>query len=105
MKLQRHKFKYLAYQFDIKAGMTLVPIECHLEYVLPIDAEQLEFAFDRAKVNAEADIEAKDEDIALLDAVIAAQIREIERLNSEIKSLQGALRDSLADKDVELDYD
>ena len=105
MKLQRHKFKYLAYVFELKVG-TLVPIECHLEYVLPIDVEQLEFAFERAKVNAEADIEAKDEDIALLDAVIAAQIRKIERLNSEIKSLQGALRESLADKkDAALDYD
>ena len=104
MKLQRHKFKYLAYVFELKAG-TLVPIDCYLEYVLPIDAEQLEFSFERAKVNAEADIEAKDEDIALRDAVITALIRDVERLNSEIKSLQWSLRESLADKDVELDYD
>ena len=49
-----------------------------------------------------AELAAKDKEIALRDAVIAAQIREIERLNSEIKSLQGSLRDSLADKDVDL---
>jgi hypothetical protein len=38
-------------------------------------------------------------------AELAAKDKEIDALKSEIKSLQGALRDSLADKDVELDYD
>ena len=49
MKLKRHKFKYLGYVFDLEAGMTLVPIECEFEYVLPIDVEQLELAFERTK--------------------------------------------------------
>ena len=52
-KLQRHKFKYLAYHYDLKAGMTLVPIECYLEYVLPIDVERLELAFERTKAQLE----------------------------------------------------
>jgi hypothetical protein len=48
MKLQRNKFKYLAYVFDTDIR-TLVPIECYLEYVLPIDVEHLELAFERTK--------------------------------------------------------
>ena len=57
--------------------------------------------FDACETCKDAELAAKDKEVALRDAVIAAQIREI----SEIKSLQGALRESLADKDVELDYD
>ena len=48
MKLERHKFKYLAYVFDTDIR-TLVPIECFFEYVLPIDVERLELAFERIK--------------------------------------------------------
>jgi chaperonin cofactor prefoldin len=40
-----------------------------------------------------------------LEKRLAAKDNEITRLICEIKSLQGALRDSLADKDVEFDYD
>jgi predicted ATP-grasp superfamily ATP-dependent carboligase len=64
MKLKRHKFKYLAYVFDVEAGMTLVPIECYLEYVLPIDVEHLELAFERTKeqlAKAEEQLEEAEE--------------------------------------------
>ncbi len=55
MKLQRRKFSYYAYQFDLTTG-TLVPHECYFEYVLPIDAERLELAFERTKAQlAEAE--------------------------------------------------
>jgi hypothetical protein len=53
MKLKRHKFKYLGYVYDLEAGMTLVPIECHFEYVQPFDVEQLELAFERTKEQLE----------------------------------------------------
>ena len=59
MKLQRHKFKYLAYQFDLDTG-TLVPIECFFEYVLPRDVEQLELAFERSKEHLEEAEERAD---------------------------------------------
>jgi hypothetical protein len=52
MKLERQKFRYLAYVFDTDIR-TLVPIECYLEYVLPIDVEQLELAFERTKAQLE----------------------------------------------------
>ena len=48
MKLQRHKFKYNQYLYDLDTG-TMVPVECHLEYVLPIDVERLESAFAQTK--------------------------------------------------------
>ncbi len=49
-----------------------------------------------------AELKQKNES---LERRLAAKDNEITRLSCEIKSLRGALRDSLADKDVELDYD
>jgi hypothetical protein len=48
MKLERRKFKYLAYTYNLEAGI-LLPHECYFEYVLPTDAAWLEVAFERTK--------------------------------------------------------
>ena len=73
MKLKRHKFKYLAYVFDVEAGMTLVPIEYYLDYVLPIDVEHLELAFERTKEQLAEAEEENSELRARINAYLEAQ--------------------------------
>jgi hypothetical protein len=77
MKLTRHKFKYLAYVYSTETW-TLVPIECHFEYVQPLDVEQLEFVHERVKANL-----AKAEE----------QLAELEQENTRLRAALDAAFD------------
>jgi hypothetical protein len=73
MKLERRKFHYQGYYNSIQG--CLVPCECVLDYVEPIEAEALELAVERATTNMvaaqnrAAELEKALREIALMPCV------------------------------------